>query len=690
MAGNVNVNVSSSGFCHACGATTPAQATYCLACREPLSIVSAGTSATTNPLTGLLLPEVIIQQRYRILDVLSTGTVSTLYKAEDMQLSNRMVTLKEIGKNNLNTQDALASIEASKGEMLLMASLIHPGLPRIYDYFVENHRWYFVMDFLAGETLDDYLRERKYRPLPVEEVLDSGLQLTAVLDYLYIHQSPLHPDELTLRNIWRTPDGRLYLLDTRTTSSASVMSASSTIYSLGKILQQLLTGKTPTRPRLRLALPKPGWRSSNEQSLLLQALIRQMVRRNARKRPYVMGIVRQELQQLTIQHNPQQKRSFSRRSLLKIAGFAGLAAFSGILTWQVENQLFGGPHPDYSPNLGGTIFSENTGSGVLGVAWSPNGMRLVMGNISGHVQAFDANTGLHKITFEAPDLYQPVEAVIWLPDGKSIAACGDDYLVRVWNALTGQLQSTYFGHAGWVISLACSPDGRYIASGSFDETIQVWEAATGRQAVIYRGHSDKICSVAWSPDGSYIASASYDTTVQIWEASTGRHIYTYPGHDNPVYTVAWSPDGQRIASGDAGANDNSGTTNGTGATVRIWPVTLFEGNWQKSDVKVISYPQSNSLNNQGFKFPSNAVQAVAWSPDSRYITSVSHDVQIHDSSSGKLIYTYTKHSGLGQAVQSVAWSPNGRYIASGGMEGSVQVWNARSSASTMVHAHPQK
>lgn len=670
MAGNVNVNVSFSGFCQACGATNPAQATYCLDCREPLSTVLGGTSASTNPLTGLLLPGVVIQQRYRILDVLSTGTVSTIYKAEDMQLGNRMVTLKEIGKNNQITREALASIEADKREMLLLASSIHHNLPRICDYFVENNHWYFVMDFLAGETLEDYLSKRKYRPLPVEEVLDSGLQLTAVLDYLHIHQSPLDPNDLTLRNIWRTPDGRLYLLGTGTTSSGTAMPTSHSIFSLGKILQQLQTGKTPTHHRLHPALPKLRWRSRNPQSWPLEALIRQMVHRNASKRPHVLGIVRQELQHLTAQHIPQQKHSLSRRALLKMGGFAGLAAFSGILTWQGEIGLFGGPHPDYSPNLGGTISSYNTGSGVLGVAWSPNGMRLVMGNWNGQVQAFNANTGLNAITFQAPDLHQQVEAVTWLPDGKSIAACGDDRLVWVWNASNGQLQRTYAGHNDWVISLACSPDGKYIASGSFDTTVQVWEAATGRQVVIYQGHFDKVCSVAWSPDGSYIASASYDKTVQIWEAATGRPVYTFSEHHYPVYSVAWSPDGQHIASGDAGSTD------GKSGTVQVWPVTLFEGR-QQPQPTVVSYSQSNSLDNHGFKFPSNAVQAVAWSPDSRYVASVAHDIQIFDSFSGKPIYTYTKHTGLGQAVQSVVWSPNGMYIASGGMEGTVQVWNAK-------------
>jgi WD40 repeat protein len=583
-----------------------------------------------------------------------------------------MVTLKEIGKNNQSTQEVLATIEDDKREMLLLASLIHPNLPRTYDYFVENHRWYFVMDFLDGETLETYLSKRNYRPLPVEEVLDSGLQLSAVFDYLHTHQSPLDLNDLTLRNIWRTPGGRLYLLDTGTTSSTAIMPASSSIYSLGKILRQLQIGKPSARSRLRHALPKLRWRSRNPQSWPLEALIRQMVHRDVHKRPYVMGIVRQELQHLTAQHIPQQKHRFSRRALLKLAGFAGLAAFSGILTWQGETRLFGGPQPDYSPNLGGTISTYNTGSGVLGVAWSPNGMRLVMGNWNGQVQAFDANTGLNGITFQAPDLHQRVEAIIWLPDGKSIAACGDDHFVWVWNASTGQLQRTYSGHNDWVISLACSPDGKYIASGSFDATVQVWdwEAATGRQVVMYQGHTNKVCSVAWSPDGSYIASASYDTTVQIWEAATGRPVYSYHGHKYPVYTVAWSPDGQHIASGDAGSHDYTGVTDGT---VFVWPVTLFVGNKQQPKPTILSYPQNNSANVEG-----NAVQAVAWSPDSRFIALVSHDVQIFNSFTGDHIYTYTKHhASTGQAVQAVAWSPNGRYIASGGMEGTVQVWNAR-------------
>src|SRR6266567_5852092 len=594
MASSVNANVSTSIYCQACGAINPAQATHCFACGQPLSPVTGGTGATTNPLTGLLLSDVIIHQRYRILEVLSAGEVSTVYKAQDIQFGNRVVALKEIGQNQQSTQevqDAAELIEAGKREMLLLASLIHPNLPRIYEYFVENQRWYFVMDFLEGETLETYLGKRKNRALPVKEVLDSGIQLATVLDYLHLSQSPLGLKDLKISSIWRTPDGKLYLLDTGMVPPAAAMSQSRSVYSLGRILRRLQAGKMSLRSLLHIALPKLRKRSRRAQSLPLKRLIRQMIHKDVHKRPFMsLVMIRQELQQQELQllatqqtpTPPLKKRLLSRRSLLKVGGLAGLAAASGTLAWLVESQVLNiVPHPVYSPNMGGTICTYITGRGVLGVAWSPDGMRLVMGNANGHVQAWDANTGLHVIDFHAPHLRRRIEDVIWLPEGNAIAAGGDDSIVWVWNAATGQLQRTYAGHTNWVITLASSPDSRYIAS------------------------------------------ASYDATVQVWEAATGRPVYTYSGHAVPVYTVAWSPDGKHIASGDVGG------------TAQVWSVALFESNGQQ---------QQNPLTyNQQGGYQHSPVEAVIWSPDSRYVASISHDVQIWNSFTGEQIFMYTHH-----------------------------------------------
>lgn len=632
------------------------------------SNVNDNVSVTTNPLIGLLLPDVVIQQRYRILEVLSTGEVSTLYKAEDSQLGNRFVSLREIGRNNQNTQEALELIEANRREMLLLADLSHPHLPRIYDYFVENQRWYFVMDFLVGETLEGYLRQRKFRPLPIEEVLDAGIQLSTVLDYLQLHQPPFVFTDLALSDIWRTPDGKLYLLDIGSAPSATAsMLGNSSIANLGKILRQLQTGKTPTRPRLYLARPRFSTGAKHFQTTALNLLLQQMMHKNVHKRPYTMGVVKQELQHLIAQSMPPpalKKRLYSRRTFFKLgglAGFAGLATISSFITWQLERQAkrqF--PKADYSPHLGGTINTYIADSGVTSVVWSPSGTRLAIGTWGGgQVQSFDANTGRHVITYPDDNNVsggRQIYALLWLPDGTTIVFGDNSATIGVVNALTGNVEMGYSGHTAGVITVANSPDGTYIASGGYDQTVQIWEVATGSPLVTYHGHTNAISSVAWSPDGTYIASASFDETVQIWEAATGRTLYTYQGHTDEVYTVAWSPDGKHIASA------------GRDQTVQVWAVTLFEqaGVQGKGNSSILMY-----------RGHTTSVQAVAWSPNSTTIASAGGDVQLWNSLTGQYIFTYTKHATSNNSeVLAVAWSPNGKYIASGGIEGTAQIWHA--------------
>lgn len=653
-------------YCKACGAANPVQASHCSACQQPLSNATTGNGTRTNPLTGLLIPEVILYQRYRIREVLSTGDVSTVYKAEDIQLGNRLLALKEIGKNTQSTQEALEVIEESKREMLSLAALVHPNLPRIYEYFVENHRWYFVMDLLVGETLAAYLERTPYRSLPAEEVIDIGLQLATVLDYLHIRQSPLGFKDLTLDTLWRTPDGKLYLLDTGTVPPAAITPESLSISRLGKVLRQLQTGKRAARSRLRLALaprlhkqPRPP---KQAQSAPLDLLIRTMAHRDATKRLSNMGVVRQELQHLARQQllaTSRKRRIFSRRTFLILGGLTGLAGLGVVSSWMTDQVTFQNqrqvPHPDYSPNMGGTIYTYNAGSEVNAVAWSPDGTRLVVGKFWGNqVQAWDANTGQHVVNYSAPGLQGRIFAVIWLPDGAALAAGGEGGSVWVWDAASGSIVTTYTMHKDSVIALANSPDGKYIASGSNDQTVQVWEVVSGRMVGAYRGHRGGIGAVAWSPDGKYIASASFDKTVQIWEAATGRTIFTYRGHTKDVYAVAWSPDGQHIASG------------GKDATVQVWPVTHFESDGQQQSSAITIYRGHTA-----------AVQTMAWSPDSRIIASAGENVQLWNGLTGRHIFTYTGNdiSAVKQVI-GLAWSPNGRYIASGGMEGTVQVWHA--------------
>jgi len=67
-------------------------------------------------------------------------------------------------------------------------------------------------------------------------------------------------------------------------------------------------------------------------------------------------------------------------------------------------------------------------------------------------------------------------AAAWSPDGKRIVSGDIEGLVKVWDVSTGQTIRSYRGHTNYVFAVAWSPDGQRIATGSWDMTVQVWKA----------------------------------------------------------------------------------------------------------------------------------------------------------------------------------------------------------------------
>ncbi len=219
----IETMVTATLYCDVCGSVNRPQAQFCISCGQSLQELallrqhSGNAAVDQGTLTGHLLPSHLLKQRYRILMQVGQGGMGAVYKAEDTQFGNRLVAVKEMHQNGLRPEEIVEATESFKREAMLLAGLLHPNLPRTYDHFFDRGRWYLVMDFIEGETLEEYLNKipatgasRRYAPqgstrmLPVEEVLDIGVQLCTILHYLHTSQPPIIFRDLKPANIMLT------------------------------------------------------------------------------------------------------------------------------------------------------------------------------------------------------------------------------------------------------------------------------------------------------------------------------------------------------------------------------------------------------------------------------------------------------------------------------------------------------
>jgi len=274
----------------------------------------------------------LFRNRYFIMSKVGAGGFGSVYKATDIQSGDRLVAIKEVSLLGLHPQAMIEATTTFQREVSLLSQLDHPNLPRVYEHFQTTGQWYLVMDFIAGETLEEYQSKALNRRLLLSEVLDIGLQLRTVLDYLHSHQPPIVFRDLKPANIMRTSTGQLYLIDFGIARYFKPGQARDTvalgspgyaapeqygkaqttpradIYSLGAVLHQLLTARDPSEAPFRF-LPLRPTSHSDPGSLTtsivhvlvhkLEILIASMLAMDVNKRPPDVACVKQELHMMS-------------------------------------------------------------------------------------------------------------------------------------------------------------------------------------------------------------------------------------------------------------------------------------------------------------------------------------------------------------------------------------------------------
>jgi outer membrane protein assembly factor BamB len=98
-------------------------------------------------------------------------------------------------------------------EASILATLDHPAVPDVYDYFTEADRSYLVLEFIRGKDMEAMLAEQEEFTAQ-DVVLDWALQLCEVLGYLHNHKpQPVVFRDLKPSNIMLDPYNRIRLID---------------------------------------------------------------------------------------------------------------------------------------------------------------------------------------------------------------------------------------------------------------------------------------------------------------------------------------------------------------------------------------------------------------------------------------------------------------------------------------------
>jgi serine/threonine-protein kinase len=206
--------------------------------------------------------ETLAAGRYRVQRTLGQGGMAAVYLAQDSELE-RPVAIKVLAEH-------LASDDAFRHRFLrearMAAKLSHPNIVHVYDQGEEEGRPFIVMEYVDGPTLSDELKRNG--PLSPARVVDLALQICGGLEHA--HSSGLVHRDIKPGNLLLREDGTVKIADfgiaraaqaTKLTQIGSVLgtaaylapeqaagepvTAAADIYSLGCVLFQLLTGRTP-------------------------------------------------------------------------------------------------------------------------------------------------------------------------------------------------------------------------------------------------------------------------------------------------------------------------------------------------------------------------------------------------------------------------------------------------------------
>ena len=304
------MEVAGNLLCPNCQTDNAVENRFCCDCGKPLkAVVTASTvgAHVTQPAgfsgsSSLLTPSTLLQDRYRITQLVGQGGMGAVYLANDTRFSSKVCVVKEMLDHFSDGEQRETAMQNFYREADLLANLKHNSIPEVFDRFTESNRHYIVMEYINGVDLEARISETG-QPFDEKSVIGWAIQVCDVLSYLHHQKPPIIFRDMKPANLMLTSYGKIYLVDFgiarffNPTSRGTMIGTQgyappeqyrgqveprTDLYALGATMHYMLTGRDPQN---EAPFSFPAVRSLNpEISEALDALVMRTLDSDIEKR----------------------------------------------------------------------------------------------------------------------------------------------------------------------------------------------------------------------------------------------------------------------------------------------------------------------------------------------------------------------------------------------------------------------
>ena len=214
-----------------------------------------------------------------------------------------------------------------------------------------------------------------------------------------------------------------------------------------------------------------------------------------------------------------------------------------------QNRKEGAPKPiEPTPKL---VIKDAHKKGINSVVFHRDGALLASGGSDGLVKIWSLEMGKLQTTIEAHKL--GINTLAYAPDGSALASASDDKTFKVWNlADPTKPQFVSPEHQGPVLAVIFSPDGKSLASGSGEAKktgqLQVWNIEKNKLAYSLSDLlGEPVSTISFHPKLARLAASGLDKKIRVWNLTTKKILYV-DEHGEPIVKISYSGNGNVLGS----------------------------------------------------------------------------------------------------------------------------------------------